>query len=60
MEAIRQQVTALSHKVDSLYKIIEQLNDKLTDSISEPKLTASRNREIGIRVSRENVLSQLQ
>ncbi|HLO52095.1 MAG TPA: hypothetical protein VK211_27085 [Kamptonema sp.] len=39
MEAIRQQITALSHKVDSLYKIIEQLNDKLTESACEPKLT---------------------
>lgn len=45
MEAIRQQVTALSHKVDSLYKIIEQLNDKLTESVCEPKLTERQGTE---------------
>jgi uncharacterized coiled-coil protein SlyX len=39
MEEIRQQITALSHKVDSLYKIIEHLNDKLTESVCDSKLT---------------------
>ncbi|OCR02565.1 hypothetical protein BCD67_13205 [Oscillatoriales cyanobacterium USR001] len=38
MEAIGQQVIALTHKVDSLYKIVEQLNDKLTESLCESKV----------------------
>jgi hypothetical protein len=39
MEPSREQVTMLSNKVDSLYKIVEELNDKLTECISESKPT---------------------
>lgn len=35
MEALGQQVITLSHKVDALYKAIEQLNDKLAESLSD-------------------------
>jgi hypothetical protein len=38
MEALRQQVTALSQKVDALYKLIENLNEKLLESANETKL----------------------
>ncbi|MGE5655767.1 MAG: hypothetical protein ACM37W_04060 [Actinomycetota bacterium] len=39
MEALRDQVTALSRKVDALYNIIEQLSYQLSDSISEKKVS---------------------
>jgi hypothetical protein len=39
MEASREQFTALTDKVDSLYKMVEQLNDKLTESLSVSKPT---------------------
>ncbi len=40
MDALRQQVNALSQKVDGLYKIIEDLSDKLSESLlAESKLT---------------------
>ncbi|NJK65429.1 MAG: hypothetical protein HC789_00875 [Microcoleus sp. CSU_2_2] len=38
MEALRQQVTALSQQVDALYKLIENLNEKLLESAKETKL----------------------
>jgi hypothetical protein len=39
MEMIGEQVMTLTQKVDSLYTIVEQLNDKLTESLRESKLT---------------------
>lgn len=39
MEASREQVTTLTNKVDSLYKIVEELNEKLTECMSERKPT---------------------
>jgi hypothetical protein len=39
MEASREQVTTLTNKVDSLYKIVEELNEKLTECIPEKKPT---------------------
>ncbi len=38
MEMLRQQVTVLSQQVDSLYKLIENLNEKLLESAQETKL----------------------
>jgi len=38
MEALRQQVTVLTQQVDSLYKLIENLNEKLLESAKETKL----------------------
>jgi hypothetical protein len=38
MEALRQQVTALTQQVDALYKLIENLNAKLLESAYETKL----------------------
>ena len=32
MEALRQQVTVLSQQVEALYKLIENLNEKLLES----------------------------
>lgn len=45
MEAMREQVAQLSLKVDSLYHAIEQLNDKLSESLSERKLTEPKKTE---------------
>ena len=39
MEALRQQVTVLSQQVDALYKLIENLNEKLLESAKDTKLT---------------------
>ncbi|MEG4859104.1 hypothetical protein QUA83_17200 [Microcoleus sp. K1-B1] len=39
MEALRQQVTVLSQQVEALYKLIENLNEKLLESAKETKLT---------------------
>ena len=38
MEALRQQVTVLTQQVDALYKLIENLNEKLLESAKETKL----------------------
>ncbi|MEG4807599.1 hypothetical protein QUA82_08145 [Microcoleus sp. F8-D3] len=39
MESLHQQVTVLSQKVEALYKLIENLNEKLLESAQETKLT---------------------
>ena len=38
MEALRQQVTVLTQQVEALYKLIENLNEKLLESAQETKL----------------------
>ncbi len=43
MEMLRKQVTALTQQVDSLYKLIENLNEKLLESANETKLNQQRN-----------------
>lgn len=40
MDAVQKQIIALSHKVDTLYQMIEQLNGKVSESIAENKQTA--------------------
>jgi|ERR671932_1094388 hypothetical protein len=48
MDAVQKQIIVLSHKVDALYQIIEQLSNKVSDSLSEirqmphPETEASR------------------
>lgn len=37
MDAVQKQIIALSHKVDALYQVIEQLSCKVSDSLSEMK-----------------------
>jgi len=39
MEALRQQVTALTQQVDALYKLVTDLNEKLFESANQTKLT---------------------
>jgi hypothetical protein len=45
MEALRQQVTALTQQVDALYKLIENLNAKLLESAYETKLVQQHNND---------------
>lgn len=35
MDAVQKQIIALSHKVDALYQIIEQLSSQVSESVSE-------------------------
>lgn len=43
MDVVQKQVIALSHKVDALYQMIEQLNGKVSESLSEIKQTPRLN-----------------
>jgi len=45
MEALRQQVSLLTQQVDGLYKLIENLNEKLLQSANETKQTQQQNNE---------------
>ena len=56
MEMLRQQVTVLTQQVDALYKLIENLNEKLLDSANETKLNQQRNDRSGI-VENDNTSS---
>lgn len=38
MEPLQKQVTTLSHKVDALYQVIDQLSGKVSDALSECRL----------------------
>jgi len=50
MEALRQQVTVLTQKVDSLYKLIENLNEKLLESAKETKLAHEQSEDRSLTV----------
>lgn len=39
MEPLQKQVITLSHKVDALYQVVDQLNGKVADALSECRLT---------------------
>lgn len=41
MEALQKQVVTLSHKVDALYQVIEQLNGKVSETLTECRLTST-------------------
>ncbi|MCC3407672.1 MAG: hypothetical protein JGK17_19165 [Microcoleus sp. PH2017_10_PVI_O_A] len=49
MEALRQQVTVLSQQVDALYKLIENLNEKLLESAKETKLAQQHRDDRSLR-----------
>jgi hypothetical protein len=53
MDAVQKQVIALSHKVDALYQIIEQLSGKVSESLSEIRQTPRQ--ETGYSPSAANV-----
>ncbi|MBW4576571.1 MAG: hypothetical protein KME08_14950 [Aphanothece sp. CMT-3BRIN-NPC111] len=42
MDALQKQVSALSHKVDALYQIIDNLNGQVLEALSEKRSTAVR------------------
>lgn len=49
MEPLQQQVTILSNKLDALYQIVDGLSGKVSDALSECRLTPIEgNKEIGI------------
>jgi hypothetical protein len=37
MDAVQKQIIALSHKIDALYQIIDQLSGKVSESLAEMK-----------------------
>ena len=37
MDAVQQQIIALSHKVDALYQLIDKMNGKVSESLDEIK-----------------------
>lgn len=39
MEPLQKQVVTLTHKVDALYQVVDQLNVKVADALSECRLT---------------------
>ncbi len=42
MESLQTQVSMLSHKLDALYQIIEDLSNKISEVLSERRLAASQ------------------
>jgi uncharacterized coiled-coil protein SlyX len=55
MEALRQQVTVLTQQVDSLYKLIENLNEKLLESAKETKLAHEQSEDRSLTVGNEKI-----
>lgn len=43
MEALLQQVAVLTEQVNALYKLVEDINEKLFESAAESKLTQQKN-----------------
>ena len=49
MEPLQQQVTILSNKLDALYQIVDGLSGKVSDALSECRLTPiGANKDMGI------------
>ena len=53
MEPLQKQVITLSHKVDALYQIIDQLSDRMSDALTECRLAPKQgtNGSLGIEVA---------
>jgi hypothetical protein len=45
MDAVQKQIVVLSHKIDALYQIIDQLSRKVSDSLHEIKQTQPQSPE---------------
>jgi hypothetical protein len=45
MDAVQKQIVVLSHKIDALYQIIDQLSRKVSDSLQEIKQTQPQSQE---------------
>lgn len=43
MDAAQNQIIALSHKIDALYQIVDQLSDKVSESLSEIRQLPKQN-----------------
>ena len=50
MEPVQKQVIALSHKVDALYQVVDQLSSKVSDAFSECRLAPiqEKNGSLGV------------
>lgn len=42
MDAVQKQIIALSHKIDALYQVIDELSSKVSESLSEIRRTPSQ------------------
>lgn len=42
MEPVQKQVITLNHKVDALYQVVAQLSDKMSDVLTECRLTPAQ------------------
>ncbi|NJK77038.1 MAG: hypothetical protein HC849_02860 [Oscillatoriales cyanobacterium RU_3_3] len=56
MEALRQQVAALTEQVNALYKLVEDLNEKLFESAAQNKLAQQKN-ELTARSAADRTLT---
>ena len=57
MEALRQQVTVLTQQVEALYKLIENLNEKLLESAQETKLAQQQRNDCSGTVGNDKTSS---
>ncbi|MGL5058685.1 MAG: hypothetical protein ACRC62_01790 [Microcoleus sp.] len=57
MEALRQQVTALTEQVNALYKLVEDINQKLCESRVEIKLAQQQNNNSSARSATDRTFS---
>lgn len=56
MEALRQQVAALTEQVNALYKLVEDINEKLFESAAQSKLAQQKN-ELTARSTADRTLT---
>ena len=57
MEALRQQVTALTEQVNALYQLVEDINQKLCESATETKLAQQQKNDPPARNAADRSLS---
>lgn len=56
MEPVQKQVITLNHKVDALYQIVAQLSDKMSDVLSECRISPAEetNKSLELEIERYN------
>lgn len=57
MDAVQKQIIVLSHKVDGLYQIIEQLSSKVTESLTEIKQSPRLNSDPSLSAAHHRTYS---
>lgn len=59
MDATQNQITTLNHKVDGLYQIVEQLNNQVSELLSETRRTPGTGADFSsLRISERRYPSQ--